>query len=473
MRTRKERLELQNKLLDLLEEVKPKVMKLPNVVDVAIGLKETSGKLTDDIVFQVFVVEKVEKDSLDPSMLIPQKIKGYKTDVVKVPKAVNRADSSEHRPVTGGVQIGNGKGHVGTLGCFARFTSDDTLVLLSNQHVLYSDGAVAGDKIGQPDIDNKCCCCCAYVDGEIGTILSPSFNNSTVDCAIASVNSGIATDYILSNSMTASELHLDGTDVAVVGDIVRKIGRTSGLTQGRVRSINGPTSGKTGQIFIRPVETETYTEETNGKKAFSDSGDSGSIIIDEANNVIGLLWGGDPESYTVDETFACHIGDVLTAFSEAGKEIILMFTPEDRSAMVNIEKMHPRRMDIDIRTRLLETEKGKVLVNLYELYQKEVLNLINQNRHIKVLWHRLQGPAFTAHVARSFREKAYAIPQEIKGVSLQELMIRMAEGLKENGSQALRKAIEVHALWLINDTYRIATLEDYLEKLLSKELVMD
>ncbi len=468
MRTRKERLELQNKLLDLLEEVKAEVMKFPNVVNVAIGLKETSGKLTDEIVFQVFVMEKVDKDSLDPSELIPKKIKGYKTDVVIVPKAVNRIDSSEHRPVTGGVQISNGKGHVGTLGCFAQLVTDDTLVLLSNEHVLYSDGAVAGDKIGQPNLDNKCCCCCAYVDGIIGTILSPAINNSNVDCAIAIVNTGVATDYILNNSMANTELHINGTDTAVVGDLVRKIGRTSGLTNGRVNSINGPTSSKTGQIFIRPVDTETFTESTNGKKAFSDGGDSGSAIIDEANNIIGLLWGGDPGTHTVDETYACHINDVLTAFRDAGKEIILKLTPENRSAIAHNTKLQPQRLNLDIRSRLLETEKGTLLVNLFEIHQKEVLNLINNNRKVKVLWHRLQGPAFTAHIAKSYREREYAIPKEIKGVSIQELMIKMAEVLKENGSDGLKKDIEVNALQLINDSYRITTLEEYLDKVLSE-----
>ena len=452
MRTRAERRELQNKLLNLLEEVKAMVMKLPNVVDVAIGLKEKSGELTDEIVFQVFVMEKVEKDSLDPTELIPKKIKGYKTDVVKVPKAVNRIDSSEHRPVTGGLQISNGKGHVGTLGCFAQLVTDDTMVLLSNEHVLYSDGAVAGEKIGQPNLDNKCCCCCAYVDGIIGTILSPAINNSNVDCAIATVNTGVATDFILNNSMTTTELHINGTDTVVVGDLVRKIGRTSGLTNGTVNSINGSTSSKTGQIFIRPVASETYTESKNSKKAFSDGGDSGSVIIDEANNVIGLLWGGDPDSHTVDETYACHINDVLAAFRNAGKEIILMFTPADRSAIAHNAKLIPQRIDLDIRSRLLETEKGTLLVNLFEIHQKEVLNLINNDRKVKVMWHRLQGPAYAAHIVKSYREREYTIPQEIKGISIQELMIKMAKVLKENGSNGLQKDIEANALQLINDS---------------------
>ena len=472
MKSRAERLKLQNKLLELLNEVRDEVMALPNVVDVAIGLKETNGELTEDIVFQIFVKEKVASSDLDTSEIIPKEIKGFPTDVVKVPEAVNREDSSEHRPVTGGVQISNGKGHVGTLGCFARLKSDNSLVMLSNEHVIYSDGAVAGEKIGQPNIDDKCCCCCAYVDGIVGTILSPSFNNGTVDCAIASLDTSITPDHILHNAMQNDELHMDGIDVAVVGDAVRKIGRTSGLTNGTVTSINGPTARRNGQIFIRPAAGETYRESTNNKLAFSDGGDSGSIIINASNMVIGLLWGGDPNNFPVDETYANHINDVLNAFKNGGSEIELVKTPDDRSALAKNFHISPQRMNMDLRSRMLETEKGKLLVNLFELYQHEVLKLINNNRPVKVAWHRLQGPTFTAHIAKSYRDKDYIIPQAINNITLQELLIKMAQVIKTSCSESLREAIDKHALMLINDTYQVKTLEEYIQKVLSAEAVV-
>ncbi len=462
MKSKAERLIIQNTLLALQQEVKEELMRLPNVVNVAVGLKETAGKLTDEIVFQIFVREKVQENALQPEQIIPKEIKGYKTDVIILPKAKKRIDSSEHRPIKGGIQIGNGKGHVGTLGCFARLVADDTLVLLTNHHVLYDDGAVAGEKIGQPDIDNQCCCCCAYVDGEVGIILNPSFDNESVDCAIASVNAGIATDIILNNSMTTTELRILGTEPAVVGDTVRKIGSTSGLTTGTVNSITGPTEEKEDQIFIRPVEAETFTESTNGKKAFSDLGDSGSIIINEENNIVGLLWGGDPDTLAVDETYACHIDDVLEAFRNAGSEIEIELTPAGRTAHKMKSFAKPKRLDLDIRERLLQTEHGKIMVSLFEIHQKEVLNLINHNRNVALVWHRNQGPAFTAHIAKSYKDASYCIPQQVKGISLQELLIKMATVLKENGSHDLKQHIDSHALSLIQNTYGIVKLEDLL-----------
>ncbi|MDQ3019716.1 MAG: hypothetical protein M3R36_03980 [Bacteroidota bacterium] len=465
MKNKAERLKIQNSLLELQQQVKEELMKLPNVVNVGIGLKETAGKLTDDIVFQIFVKEKVEEGTLQSEQVIPKEIKGFKTDVIILPKAKKRTDGSEHRPIKGGIQIGNGKGHVGTLGCFARLVADDTLVLLSNHHVLFSDGASAGEKIGQPDIESRCCCCCAYISGENGIILNPSFDNESVDCAIATVNAEIATDIILNNSMTSTSLRILGTEPGVVGDTVRKIGCTSGLTTGTINSITGSAADKTGQIFVRPIDAETYREKTNGKKAFSDLGDSGSVIINEDNYIIGLLWGGDSATFPVDETYACHIAAVLEAFRSGGAEVEIETTPAGRTAQALRNPLFPKRLDLTLREKLIETERGALLVSLFETHQKETLQLINNNRKVTIVWHRYQGPAFTAHIAKSYENADYIIPQQINGISLQELLIKTSSVLKENGSFVLKQAIENHALGIIQDSYGIMTVHNFVEKM--------
>lgn len=479
MKSKAERLKIQNEMMALLEDAKAIALQLPNVIDVAIGLKEKKGKLTKDIVFQVFVIEKISKSALSSSTMVPKTLMGHPTDVIIVPKGRKRVDRSEHRPLTGGVQISNGKGHVGTLGCFAKRLSDDKLLLLTNEHVLFSDGAQAGEKIGQPTVENNCCCCCAYTEGVIGTILTTNFNNTSIDCAIATIDPKIAIDHILTNSMTTSELRIEGTSIAVVGDLVRKVGRTSGLTNGIVNSINGTvflsdgtTINKSGQIFIRPVDSESFTEGTNNKKAFSDGGDSGSIIIDEFDEVIGLLWGGDPDTFSVDETYACHIDDVLDAFSDAGSAISIIATPADRSKTAIRRQLQPKRIDIDIRERLLETAIGKILVPVFELHQKEVLQLINHNRQAKVAWQRQQGPAFTAHLVKSYKDKSHLIPKQVKGITLPEMLTNMAMVLKQNGSRDLRLAIEQHALQIIQESYGLKNIADYLDRISTQHSVL-
>ncbi|WP_028981319.1 hypothetical protein [Sporocytophaga myxococcoides] len=178
MKSREERIKEQEKLLGIFDEVKEVLMKTPGVINVAIGLKQKSGKLTDEIVFQVFVENKKDINSLSPEEVIPNEINGIKTDVLKVPKGKAKSDPSAHSPIRGGIQIGNGKGKVGTLGWFGRLTSDNSLVLLTNEHVLYSNG------------------------------------------------SGVYENLIY--FITAA--------IAVIGSQVQKVGRTSGLTKGIISS---------------------------------------------------------------------------------------------------------------------------------------------------------------------------------------------------------------------------------------------
>lgn len=447
--------------------VKTELMKIPGVVDVAVGLKEKDGMLTDEITFQVFVEEKKEEKDLMPEHIIPKQVMGFKTDVQKVPRAIKREDSSEYRPIKGGVQVGNGKGHVGTLGCFGRLTSDNARVLLTNQHVLFKDGAVAGDLFGQPDIDHNCCCCCAYIDGKIGTILNPGIDNERVDCGLAKINDDVATDIILNNSMTATEIPIAGTQNNITaGDTVRKIGRTSGLTTGTISSINGPTTSKTNQIHIRPVSSETYTLAENGKKAFSDRGDSGSVVVNEDNEIIGLLWGGDPAlDPNVDVTFACHIGVVLTELNNAGIGINIETTPPGRPAVKVKKTGAPKRMDTDIREKMLQSGRGTILVQLFEKHQKEIRNLINHNRKVIVTWQRHQGPAFLAHLLKNIREENHNIPAAVGEIPLQELLIKMSAALKETGTVALQKDVEQYALDIIQHTYGVHSFAAYLDKI--------
>jgi hypothetical protein len=59
----------QQRYLDGVEAVRVRLMALPNVVEVGVGLKETGGQLTDEIVIHVFVSEKVPTTKLAPDQI--------------------------------------------------------------------------------------------------------------------------------------------------------------------------------------------------------------------------------------------------------------------------------------------------------------------------------------------------------------------------------------------------------------------
>lgn len=68
-----------------LKSVKKKysayLLSLPNVEGVGIGLKVSGGKKTQQTAIKVFVKEKISRDNLAASELIPEQLEGVPTDV--------------------------------------------------------------------------------------------------------------------------------------------------------------------------------------------------------------------------------------------------------------------------------------------------------------------------------------------------------------------------------------------------------
>jgi hypothetical protein len=207
------------------------------------------------------------------------------------------------RPVPIGVSTGHPDITAGTIGC--RVTDGINVYALSNNHVYANENkASIEDNVLQPGTFDGG----VDPDDAIGTLFAfepivfhPRANN-TIDAAIALTNTdmvGNATPsggYGTPNSITAA---------AYVNQLVKKYGRSTGLTEGKVYALNamvrvGYDSGTArfvGQIVITPG-------------GFSDGGDSGSLIVTrEGNNPVGLLFAGS-SSYTI----ANPIDDVLDAF---------------------------------------------------------------------------------------------------------------------------------------------------------------
>ena len=229
MPTKEEMREIQEKFLRIHKEVEEELMKIPGVAGVGIGFKEVEGIRTKEVCFRVYVYKKKNLHDISPQEVIPKTIRGYRTDVIELENTSTIVDDSRYRPVKGGIQIGNGSGSLGTLGCLATLNSDGKWVALSNHHVMMAGNKQVADKvkIGQADYSSCCCCSC----GEIGEVVNASIGG-LVDCAIATLNSDIA---------HVNEINgigpVRGTTASVLGETVRKVGRTTGLTIGEVVDI--------------------------------------------------------------------------------------------------------------------------------------------------------------------------------------------------------------------------------------------
>ena len=60
--------EMHQKFLAMKEMLK----KIPGVIDVGLGFKETNGEFTKEISYVVYVEEKIDQDKLPPEHVIPK-----------------------------------------------------------------------------------------------------------------------------------------------------------------------------------------------------------------------------------------------------------------------------------------------------------------------------------------------------------------------------------------------------------------
>jgi len=266
-----------------------------NVVGVGIAKKVVGGHPTDEPCVVVFVERKVPRAQLRPKDLIPETIEGMKTDVVETGRIqALQARTDRWRPAPGGVSIGHYRITAGTLAVVARRAG--VRMILSNNHVLANANAAAiGDPILQPgpydggtDRD-RIATLEVFVpivfDRFLDWLLSlfgiarPVRN--VVDAALAKpLNDADVSDEILEIGTVS------GTAAGTIGMPVKKSGRTTGLTQGRITAV-----AATVRVFYGLTRTARFRDQLVAS-ALSQGGDSGSLIVDADDRAVGLLFAG-------------------------------------------------------------------------------------------------------------------------------------------------------------------------------------
>lgn len=174
---------------------------------------------------------------------------------------------------------------------------------LSNWHVLADNSPLVGELVVSPGRVDVACGTSTTV-GTLSRWTPVKFDGTSnhVDCAIARIATGTSASPIEAAG-TGSFLPSATTKAATIGLAVKKVGRTTGLTTGKVMGVNA-------------TLTVTYTgygnARFNGVILFSPmckAGDSGSLICTQSgNNPVALLFAA---SSTV--AVGCPINDVFAA----------------------------------------------------------------------------------------------------------------------------------------------------------------
>lgn len=219
------------------------------------------------------------------------------------------------RPVLIGASIAHFKVTAGTIGAFVKRGA--AVCILSNNHVLANEnGAKAGDRILQPG---------PYDGGAASDLVARlgafvrlrAGQANLVDAAIAEISAGLKFEpTLLKGLVKGKDRHLAGLGPEFLDEGIKvyKVGRTTGATEGRVTAFdmdNVVVHYDLGNIrFNNQVEIEGV-----GRRAFSDGGDSGSLIVSPDMKAVALLFAGGEVggSNGLGLTYANPIHKVLEA----------------------------------------------------------------------------------------------------------------------------------------------------------------
>lgn len=295
------------KIADICDKEYPYFFKRKNVVGVGIGYQVKNGMYTLNKCIKVFVTRKLPKLQLLSQDLIPADYKGVLTDVVESGPIKTSAFNTKIRPVVGGYSISPstiiGKG---TMGCLVK--DSHHLYLLSNNHVIANENnAPIGTPIVQPGTGdggvaptNTIATLEKFIPVKFETLHSSPEN--FVDCAIGKI-----TDKSLVSSEIAVIGHVRGTKNAKIGEDVQKVGRSTEVTLGTVTATNVTINVNFESgicLFKHQIATTKMSE----------SGDSGSLMLDFNDNAIGINF-GDATSYS-------FFNPILVVLSNLGVSIV-------------------------------------------------------------------------------------------------------------------------------------------------------
>lgn len=270
----------------------------------AVGRKVKGGTATRDLAVQVFVNKKLGLRRLPISNRIPKTFRiptdQTKDGVLEFVTDVQEARFSaleytdRERPARSGVSIGHVNITAGTLGGLVRDRQSGDVVILSNNHVLAdSNEAVIGDPILQPGPND---------DGTMADHIANLTRFVPIDFSEDAQN---RVDGAIATPLDPSDVAWNTRDIGPetpavrrvvnesdIGDFVHKTGRTTEHTQGFIHALFATVQVKYDLFQKATFVDQIILSQSPAEEEFSSGGDSGSLVYDSQNRVIGLLFAG-------------------------------------------------------------------------------------------------------------------------------------------------------------------------------------
>jgi hypothetical protein len=241
---------------------------------------------------------------------------------------------------------------------------------------------------------------------------------------------------------------------------VAKRGRTTKVTGGTVAALDATTSVADNQIIIDP---NPNTGASAGEVVFfAIEGDSGSALVNSANQVVGLVWGRNDAG----QGLAFEIGHVLDRLRTVDGVTVEVASTTDPDQVHTVPGATSVAMPPEMAERvaadpdearvflgegelapvarpwfadlppseptvhqvvadLSASEAGRLLLELWQRHRDEVSGLLQRDRRVALAWHRGGGAALTQLLLRLPAHPERPLPATLYGEPLMTVVDRM------------------------------------------------
>lgn len=319
-----------NSIHSTMQRHKRELFAMKNVVGVGIGYKQSLEASTGapKMGVVVLVKHKLPESELEAYNVIPKDLDGVVTDVIEVGNLRLLGERTDKdAPAQPGVSIGHYKITAGTFGALVKDRKTGESLILSNNHVLANatDGVDNRSQIGDPILlpgphdggvldknliarlykfkpvmktyTQSSCPKAAFAEFWVNALckmMAPAYavrvvrqsdGLNKIDAALAKP---VNPDAINPSILGIGEIK--GVAEAEAGMEVVKSGRTTGVTNGTIQAVHA-----TVQVEMGDGEEAEFHDQIVATP-MSQGGDSGSIVLDERNRAVGLLFAGSDKS---------------------------------------------------------------------------------------------------------------------------------------------------------------------------------
>jgi hypothetical protein len=180
---------------------------------------------------------------------------------------------------------------------------------------------------------------------------------------------------------------------------------------------------------------------------FSSKGDSGSVVVNSKNEIVGLLWSGGNDGVAIATPIKAVESALNIKVWSQSKPNGSEDSGENNSSAEGRDSVALSLPDLFEQTtkELLQSEAGSQIVGMIPPHFHEVQSLINTNKKFALAWHRNEGPAIIRTLRQVIEARDVPMPTAINNRPLIDCFNNIFALFKEFGSTRLTNDLTRYA----------------------------